>query len=170
MKQWVPIVVFLVAACDVDPGAPQTITAGDAALYASHVQPYLEARCATLDCHGDAGRSLRLYSELGLRRDAALRTLPIGESRDPTPITDTELEDNRLAFAAIALATSKPAAHLALLKPLAISQGGIKHEGRLHWQTTEDPGYRCLRGYLVGDLAGDVATACAEAVAATSAP
>jgi hypothetical protein len=164
------IVVLMVAACGVDPGSPNTITAGDAALYATHVQPYLEARCATLDCHGAGGRALRLYSELGLRRDPTLRATPVSEGHDPTPITDQELEDNRLAFAAIGSATSTPASHLALLKPLAVSQGGMKHKGPVHWQTTADPGYRCLRGYLVGDLTDDIPTVCAAALDATSAP
>lgn len=31
----------------------------------------LELRCATLDCHGSAGRNLRLYSGVGLRFDPA---------------------------------------------------------------------------------------------------
>lgn len=31
----------------------------------------LERRCATLDCHGSAGRNLRLYSGTGLRLDEA---------------------------------------------------------------------------------------------------
>lgn len=170
MNRWPRVVVLLIAACSVEPGTPQTIAAGDATLYATHVQPYVEARCATLDCHGDGGRALRLYSELGLRRDRTLRILPVSEGRDPTQITDAELDDNRLAFAAIALASSTAPTHLALLKPLALSEGGIKHEGRVHWQTTEDPGYRCLRGYLVADLADDIPAACAEALAATVSP
>jgi len=164
------MILLLTTACSVDPGASKMITAGDAALYATHVQPYVQARCATLDCHGDSGRALRLYSELGLRREAVLRTLPVSEGRDPTAITPEELSDNQLAFAALATATSKPTEHLALLKPLAVSQGGIKHEGRAAWLTTDDPGYRCLRGYLVGDLADDLATVCAEALSALSTP
>ncbi len=34
------------------------------------VSGVLGARCGSLDCHGQVGRSLRIYSQLGLRQDA----------------------------------------------------------------------------------------------------
>lgn len=157
----------LTCACGVDAGAPQRITRGDAELYAGYVQPYVEANCASLDCHGVPGRPLRLYSELGLRREPALRATPVAAGSEPAPITREELDDNQLAFAAIAAGTEPPTAQLALRKPLALSAGGFSHEGGVHWPTREDAGYQCLRGYLVGDVA-DVAAVCAQALARTT--
>jgi hypothetical protein len=157
-------IILTLAACDAPTAAPQHITTGDAEFYASYVQPYLEAGCATLDCHGDAGHSLRLYAELGLRRDAALRSRSISEQSEPTAITDAELEDNRLALAALALSTKGSSEHIALLKPLSVTAGGIDHEGPTLWSTRQDPGYRCLRAYLVNESTDSPAGACAEAL------
>ena len=139
----------------------------DAEAFATHVQPYLEASCATLDCHGAQGRALRLYSELGLREQASLRVTPIAAKHEPMPITPTELAANRLAFASVALATDAPGNQLALRKPLALGEGGIHHQGRVHWATKQDPGYLCLRGWLVGDIKQDLAAVCAQALDAT---
>lgn len=160
---WVAAVLGWIG-CSVDPASPQAIEPGDAALYAAYVQPYLEVRCATLDCHGVAGRPLRLYSELGLRREAGLRDAPIQDDRDPTPITTQELDDNRLAIAGIVAGTTDPASTLLLMKPLARGAGGMEHVGGAHWETRRDRGYRCLQGYLAGDLSEDVALACARAL------
>lgn len=139
----------------------------DAETFATHVQPYLEASCATLDCHGAQGRALRIYSELGLREAASLRVTPITDKHDPTPITSTELDANRLAFASVALATDAPGEQLALRKPLAVGEGGIHHQGRVHWASKLDQGYLCLRGWLVGDITQDLAGVCAQALDAT---
>ncbi len=35
--------------------------------FKSQVDPYLENRCAMLDCHGQPGRGYRIYSQKGLR-------------------------------------------------------------------------------------------------------
>ena len=35
------------------------------------VSGVLEASCGSLDCHGQVGRNLRIYSQLGLRQDAS---------------------------------------------------------------------------------------------------
>jgi hypothetical protein len=154
----------LLGACDTEASGRERLVAGDAEVFVSHVQPYLEARCASLDCHGAAGRPLRLYSELGLRREPALRSAPVANDREPTPVTAAELADNRWALAAIAAGERDPTAQLALRKPLAIAAGGIAHEGGVHWQNQRAPGYLCLRGYLVGDVDEDVASVCARAL------
>ena len=51
----------------------------------SDVGNALELRCGTLDCHGQAGRSLRLYGYGGLRLSAA-------ETPNGDPTTDQELD------------------------------------------------------------------------------
>jgi hypothetical protein len=158
------ITALALGACAGPSEPAQRIKAGDAELYASYVQPYVEVGCATLDCHGDPGRALRLYSELGLRKGAELRPSALSDAVDPLAITDAELDDNRRAFAGVALATDGPKEHLALLKPLASSAGGIHHVGPTLWPSTDAPGYQCLRAYLAGDADADPADACAQAL------
>ena len=155
------------AACDVEAGDPERVSLGDVELFADFVQPYVQVECASLDCHGVAGRPLRLYSELGLRRAPELRPTPVTEAHEPVALTPEELADNQLAFAGLSADAYPPSAQLALRKPLAIAAGGFEHEGGVHWPTTEDPGYLCLRGYLLADVE-DPAADCARALAATA--
>src|SRR5215469_16997008 len=79
-----PLVVgsLLALACSAPPGSPGTIglvgpaydqfVGGDSNGAGVHV--FLENQCGTLDCHGQIGRPLRLYSVNGLRapNDAGL--------------------------------------------------------------------------------------------------
>jgi len=133
------------------------ITLGDPDDYAALVQPYVGLRCGSLDCHGDSGRPLRLYAEYGLRMRAELRDEPVAAA---------EIADNVAAFAGIS-AGSEPAGSpgsLALHKGLAVAAGGFAHAGGDIWDSVDEPGYVCLRGWLDGQ-SGDpaVADACASA-------
>jgi hypothetical protein len=156
--------------CNVGTEGTSKLAPHDAVTFAAHVQPYLELTCATLDCHGNRGRALRLYSELGLRTSDALRAQPIDGTHEPSGITQAELDANVLAFAAIAIEAKTPSQHLALLKPLAPAAGGIQHVGGVHWSSTKDPGYLCLRAWLVADVKDDVGSSCARAVDAVKPP
>lgn len=137
----------------------QTIEVGDEVAYGMWVEPYITLRCGSLDCHGDAGRPLRLYGGAGLRLRPELR----GDF--------TSAEENRasvLAFAGIspdASAGGEVSQHLALLKGLAVSAGGLAHVGGDVWQSVEDMGYRCLEAWLRGQLmdAPDIRAECALA-------
>jgi hypothetical protein len=138
----------------------------DVNVLATHVQPYLDLACASMDCHGTDGRPLRLYSELGRRAQSSLRPQAISNAHDPLPLDAEELQANCDAFAALDAAGSKAAQPLALLKPLAASAGGLHHVGGVHWASKSDPGYLCLRGFLLGDISQDVGSMCAMATAA----
>jgi hypothetical protein len=168
---------FVLAACcaltaGCKPGAQgmRKLVARDGADYAAHVQPYLELTCATLDCHGNPGRALRLYSELGLRASDSLRSQPVSSTTEPSAITQDELDANVLSFASVAIEAKSPSQHLALLKPLAASAGGVKHIGGVHWLSPKDSGYLCLRAWLIGDVQADLGDACARAVDAIKPP
>jgi hypothetical protein len=158
------LATLVLVACDPPTVDPQQITTGDPDFYASYVQPYLEAGCATLDCHGDPGHPLRLYAQLGLREKGTLRASSIAEHNEPTAITEAELEDNRLSLAALALATEGSSEHIALLNPMAVATGGIAHEGPTLWSSRQAPGYLCLRAYLLDEPSEQPANACAEAL------
>jgi hypothetical protein len=146
----------------VDEGETLDVPALDADRYALEVQPYVGESCGTLDCHGDPGRPLRIYSELGLRRGDGLRPSPVDADRDPDPITEGELQDNVLAFGALQPALSPGDERLVLSKPLSGAAGGSHHVGGDLWDGPEHPGYRCLRRWLDGED-GD-AESCQEAL------
>lgn len=105
------------------------------------VHAVLEARCGTLDCHGDAGRALRLYAETGLRAADELR----GQ-----PITTAELAANVRSIAALD-------DDLLLGKPLA---GELHHVGGDIWLEPDEAQIECFASWLAGTLD---AAACAEA-------
>jgi hypothetical protein len=155
---------LLLGACAAQEPGTTTLDAGDPAAFGQHVQPYVQTACATLDCHGDRGRALRLYSELGLRDDDALRSEPVAEASDPVALTFAELDANVRALAAVGLQARSPSEHLALRKPLASKHGGIHHVGGVHWHSRQDPGYLCLRQFLLADGPADAADSCAQAL------
>ena len=114
------------------------------------VHPILEARCATLDCHGDPGRPFRMYAETGLRLRDDLRGLAI---------TQEELALNVRSIAAV-----DPDDELLLSKPLA---GGLAHEGGDLWLDPLDPQPTCVASWLDHRLDAD---ACAEAAVEVALP
>ena len=66
---WSTAASLLLASGCVDPGAADgPLRAPERATFPL-VADAMERRCATLDCHGSAGRNLRLYSGSGLRLD-----------------------------------------------------------------------------------------------------
>ena len=119
--------------------------------WALHVQPYVAPRCATVDCHGDPRRPLRIYSVEGLR-DVSDRELPL---------TRGEIDAN--VDSALGLAPSADAeAHALVLEPLSTSAGGWHHAGEDIWLSRDDPGYLCLYLWLRG---ADPSESCATAAA-----
>lgn len=123
----------------------------DRATY-DQVHPILEARCATLDCHGDPGRPLRLHAETGLRAAGIART---------EPLADLERDENLRSIAAVDPDAPSVDDSLVLTKPLV---GGEHHVGGDLFHARDEAQFLCLRGWLAGESASTgVATACAEA-------
>ena len=132
-----------------DTGGTQPLVTDDEAAYGSYVQPVLEARCATLDCHGNVERPLRLYAATGLRASDALRDHPFSAD---------ELTANVRSLAAIDPGAT-PEASMIISKPLI---GGYAHEGGDLWTRADEPQVVCVRSWLAGAV--DVA-ACTAAAA-----
>ena len=130
------------AGCTDDQPVDQVIELGNVDDYGELVQPYVGVRCGSLDCHGDSGRPLRIYAQDGLRLRDDLRE---------TDITVEEIARNVEAFAGVSPDIAAPDEHLALLKGLATSAGGIAHEGDDIWQTTGETGYQCILAWLAGN-------------------
>ena len=128
---------------------------GDVDSFVAYVQPVIRDTCTSLDCHGRVERPLRLYARWGLRLDVSLRDQP--ESIE-------EMTAN-----AEAMFTMDPdlvaGENLVLLKPLAVDDGGMKHEGDDVFESRSAPGFVCLEAWLANELATDSAAqaACTDA-------
>jgi len=152
------IVVAVVIAGCAGQGDPVVLPAADVTAYTASVHPIMEARCATLDCHGDPGRPLRLYAETGLRASDDLRGQPI----DPDELD----ADARALIAVDPDPVGRPS--LILSKPLA---GIVDHVGGDQWDTASDPQYVCVAGWLEGRIdEATIAAACAEAAGQVQLP
>ena len=105
----------------------------------------VKRRCATLDCHGDPGRPLRIYSETGLRALGRDRALPLDAA---------EIAANVESIVAVDPGAPDADHHRLVLEPLAPSAGGMHHVGGDVWLDRSDPGYVCLREWLAGRSPG----------------
>ena len=143
------------AACTLDdPGPIALSSSGGLADFSTYVQPVLEVGCASLDCHGNAGRPLRLYGRNGLRLEVELR----GEDA-----SDEEMLRNIEAIDGLDPAASQVEDRLLLLKPLAVGAGGLHHIGGDLWPDQSDPVYRCFHAWLRAGVADDAGRAvCTE--------
>jgi hypothetical protein len=122
----------------------------------NHVSDFMEARCGTLDCHGQDGRPLRIYSKNGLRLKNA------NGKRDTSATTDAEKTANYFAVIGLepenmALCYSTQGASIdnfqLLKKPLDIVGGGIRHKGGPVLRNTDsDKGWQCLYGFAAGNV------------------
>jgi len=112
---------------------------GTVADFTAFVQPVLAAGCASLDCHGDPGRPLRLYSLNGLRLTDELR----GEDE-----SEPEMTANMLSIAGLDPEDTQIEDQLLLLKPLAVAAGGFHHVGGDLWPDQSEPAYRCLHSWF----------------------
>lgn len=133
-------------------GADGGATAGVSAL--------LEKRCGTLDCHGQMGRSLRLFGMNGLRlisQDAA-------NTPGVQPTTQTEYVANYQSviglqpelMTEVVQGNAPPTSLLLLRKPLQLERhkgGAVINQG--------DDAYNCLLSWLAGQT---VFQSCANAI------
>jgi hypothetical protein len=117
---------------------------------------FLEKRCGALDCHGQVGRPMRIYSKEGLR----LADGPNG-ARDTSDTTraerlanyDTVIGLEPDAIADCYRTRGKYQDFQLLLKPLDESGRGVKHKGGpVLARTDGDAGWACLHGWLSGTL------------------
>lgn len=138
--------------CDVGPASTVALPERAQAAFERDMQPVLGIGCGALDCHGDSGRPMRLYSERGLRLTKELR----GE-----PITAAEIGANMNSVSAISAGPSS----LALLKPLALAAGGVDHVGGELWASADTAEFTCVKGWLDGTSeTATVRSACGLAV------
>ncbi len=133
MRGLLPALLLLLAGCITGPGAGAELPLGDAAAFASDVQPVLEASCANPSCHGTADRPLETFARFQHRLDPARVHLD-------EPITDAELDANRYAVAALLAGFDAAADSPLLTKPLAEAAGGSEHVGGACFGDAAEPG------------------------------
>ncbi|MFO0677789.1 MAG: hypothetical protein U0169_14730 [Polyangiaceae bacterium] len=121
------------------------------------VDGYMEKACGSLDCHGNEGRPLRIYSRRGLRKRGAQNV------SNGSPTTDDEIRENY--FSVIGLEPeimsqvvssdskgSAPERLLLIRKPLDSKNNELTepHKGGKIIGTTADESYLCMTGWLTG--------------------
>lgn len=118
------------------------------------VSAMMEARCGGLDCHGQVGRPLRIYSKNGLRYE-----VPEDGLRDTRDTTPQERQANYesvigLEPEALSDAVRTQGAYVdfqLLLKPLDDEARGVRHKGGPVLRAgTNDPGWNCFFGWIAG--------------------
>jgi hypothetical protein len=128
------------------------------------VDPVLEKRCGTLDCHGQMGRALRIFGQDGLRlisQDAA--NIPGAQ-----PTTPNEYEANYQSviglqpelMTEVIQGNAPPTALLLLRKPLQLE----RHKGGPVFAANDDT-YNCIVSWLGGKTADVVTQYCTAAIA-----
>jgi hypothetical protein len=142
-------------------GASSTIEVPTEAGFASVVAP-LDYSCGSLDCHGQAGRNLRLYGRQGRRLDPS--DVPCGaETTDAEISADYEsvigLEPELMA--AVRRDGGRNPERLTLIRK---ARGTEKHTGGVVFARGSD-GDQCLVNWLSGDVA-DATAACNNVFAA----
>ncbi len=119
----------------------------------ANVGGFMEKRCGALDCHGQIGRPLRIFSASGLRKDDN----PTG-GRDTRATTEEEqlanyysvvgLEPEEISIARVTQGAFTD--FLLLKKPLGIDQAGVRHKGGSVLRST-DSGFDCLITWISGN-------------------
>jgi hypothetical protein len=149
------VVAGVSLACSSTPGSNQTVTAAVPSYeqfvgtdkFAPGVHVFLENQCGGLDCHGQVGRPLRLYSLNGLRlpNDAGLVPGSGAVSTDElfanfTATVDLQPE----VMTRVVKGMDAPTQLLLVTKPLALSghKGGIR-------MVVGDDMYTCLTSWLL---------------------
>jgi len=126
-----------------------------------NVSPVFERRCGTLDCHGQVGRPLRIYSGLGLRLPNDAGNLPGTTATTPDEITTNYrsvigLEPEEMTR--VIAGEDPPRSLLILKKPLLLEA----HKGGPAFAPSGDPGETCITTWIQGQADKN---ACNQAIA-----
>jgi len=125
-----------------------TLRDGDAAYYATEVQPLVGRDCAFEGCHGREGMPLTLYAVDYLRlRDPEGLVDTSGPSFDERALSDAELEHDRRAIAA-RTSRADPQGDALILRLVPVDQGGIPHAGVAVYPRIDYPDVTVLRTFL----------------------
>jgi hypothetical protein len=127
-----------------------TILAPNQSQFQQFVSPVLERRCATLDCHGEVGRPLRLYSARGLRLPSEAGLIP--------GVGATTLEESTANYRAVIglepEAITRVVAGVAVPRDLLLLKKPLMLEGHKGGQviaSSNDAAELCIVSWLLAD-------------------
>lgn len=157
-------IAITIAACASSP-SPDRITvilAPDQKQFTANVSAFLERRCGTLDCHGQVGRPLRVYSGRGLRILNDASNVPGGALTTPQELqanyqSAIGLEPEVLSQVVADPGNNPPSRLLIVNKP----RGSERHKGGTVVVAGDD-GDRCITSWITGSVDTQ---ACAAATA-----
>lgn len=109
----------------------------------------LEARCGSLDCHGQAGRPLRIYGQSGLRLDP--NDSPGGRPRTEAETLATYISVIGVEPEQMGAVASERGAEPTRLMLVRKAIGTERHKGGRVFTDESDPAYACLIAWLRGD-------------------
>jgi len=126
------------------------------------VSEFMSRRCGTLDCHGSELRSMRLYGQFGLRGPAE------GNVAGGKATTLAELKANYGSVCTVepektSAAVDDDGQSAELLLVVQKARGVEAHKGGAVVRPGSN-GDNCIAGWLRGDSAATVATACQAAL------
>lgn len=123
----------------------------EGAFVSKGVSAFMEKRCGSMDCHGNVARPLRLYSQYGLRLEAAdVRGPTTAAEQKANYLSVTGLEPEELTTAVASKGAYTD--FMLLKKPVGEEGFGVKHKGGPVLRALpSDPGWSCLLGWVRGD-------------------
>jgi hypothetical protein len=119
----------------------------DQAVFNTGIEPILDARCASPQCHARPERALSLYAPLRWREDPSQTS--VDEPLDPT-----ELSHNYVASCVLAGA-GDPADEPALIRKPLGEAGGLYHGGGAVFADTLDADYVAIKAWIVGETSAE---------------
>ncbi len=137
MKSLLVTYLAICSGCVSSPGEPLDEPTLDRRLFVESVEPVLERRCASPNCHGNDRRRLRVYAPGTHRRAASLvhRSLPLD---------DDELDANLRSASAFAVGTMRASESLLYAKAL----GRVAHLGGNPLGDEAEPEARAILAWL----------------------
>jgi hypothetical protein len=159
---WVTAVGALVfgnACSSVNPNAISDLSLPDKDQFITQgVDVFMEKKCGALDCHGQVGRALRIYSQNGLR----MKDGDMSGARDTRVTTPEELSANYYSVVGLEpeeisksnISQGNYTDFLLLKKPLDIEGSGVRHKGGPVIRST-DPGFECIITWISGMVSKD---------------
>lgn len=137
----------------VDSGATSPLALPDKDQFINQgVGAFMEKRCGALDCHGQIGRPLRIFSANGLRlNDGPNGTRDTRETQPDEKLANyysvVGLEPEQISVSRVSEGAYDD--FLLLKKPLSIEGGGVRHKGGPVLRST-DSGFECMITWISG--------------------
>jgi len=149
MKRGLFVCALAAVGCISDPGAlplDELLPPADFERFASEVQPIFADRCANPSCHGNEERPLEIFAIQQHRLDPADLYLA-------DPLKPEELRANFEKSCAFMVDVDSAMRCTLVTKPLAPSEGGVRHADVIVFEDRSDPDLLTLVDWIEQALA-----------------